>query len=121
LELYGSAFLAQHRAEILQNFENLEHTSSSKAALWLLMGKDFMLSHHLAQYPQVTLGKDRSDVHRPRHRACRFAGIYIAALFPGSRNGLLWIRDRMVRGMDGEASGDESISSTMCGQWSALE
>jgi len=65
---------------------------------------------HLAQYPQVTLGKHRSDADRPRHRVGRFAGIYLAALFPGSRNGLLWIRDRMVRGMDGEAKADESIS-----------
>jgi hypothetical protein len=30
--------------------------------------------------------------------------------FLAGRNGLLWIRDRMVRGMDSEAKADESIS-----------
>jgi len=29
---------------MLQNFEDLERTSSSKAALWLFMGKDLMIS-----------------------------------------------------------------------------
>jgi len=29
---------------MLQNFEDLEHTSSSKAALWLFIGKDLMIS-----------------------------------------------------------------------------
>src|SRR5215471_9959218 len=44
LELYAPEFLAQHRAEMLQNFEDLENASSSKAALWLLIGEDLMLS-----------------------------------------------------------------------------
>jgi hypothetical protein len=30
-----ACFLARHRAEMLQNFEDLENASSSKAALWL--------------------------------------------------------------------------------------
>jgi CubicO group peptidase (beta-lactamase class C family) len=44
LELYAPEFLARHRAEMLQNFEDLENASSSKAALWLLVGEDLMLS-----------------------------------------------------------------------------
>ena len=44
LGLYAPAFLARHRAEMLQNFEDLENASSSRAALWLLVGKDLMLS-----------------------------------------------------------------------------
>ena len=44
LLLYAPEFLAQHRAEMLQNFEDLENTSSPKIALWVLVGKDLMLS-----------------------------------------------------------------------------
>lgn len=44
LELYPPDYLRQHRAEMLQNFEDLECTSSSKAALWLFIGKDLMIS-----------------------------------------------------------------------------
>jgi CubicO group peptidase (beta-lactamase class C family) len=44
LRLYAPEFLARHRAEMLQNFEDLENASSSKAALWLLVGEDLMLS-----------------------------------------------------------------------------
>ena len=44
LGLYAPEFLARHRAEMLQNFEDLENASSSKAALWLLVGKDLLLS-----------------------------------------------------------------------------
>ena len=44
LELYPPAFLQRHRAEMLQNFADLEHASASKAALWLMIGKDLMMS-----------------------------------------------------------------------------
>jgi len=44
LELYGPEFLARHRAEMLQNFEDLENASSSKGALWLLIGQDLVRS-----------------------------------------------------------------------------
>jgi CubicO group peptidase (beta-lactamase class C family) len=44
LELYAPGFLARHRAEMLQNFEDLENASSSKGALWLLIGQDLMRS-----------------------------------------------------------------------------
>jgi CubicO group peptidase (beta-lactamase class C family) len=44
LGLFAPEFLARHRAEMLQNFEDLENASSSKAALWLLIGEDLMLS-----------------------------------------------------------------------------
>src|SRR5262249_15198358 len=44
LGLYAPEFLARHRAEMLQNFEDLENASSSKAALWLLIGEDLMLT-----------------------------------------------------------------------------
>src|SRR3954452_16214534 len=44
LGLYAPEFLARHRAEMLQNFEDLENASSSRVALWLLVGKDLLLS-----------------------------------------------------------------------------
>jgi hypothetical protein len=44
LELYPPEFLQRHRAEMLQNFADLEDAASSKAALWLLMGKDLTMS-----------------------------------------------------------------------------
>jgi hypothetical protein len=44
LELYPPAFLQRHRAEMLQNFADLEDAAASKAALWLLIGKDLTMS-----------------------------------------------------------------------------
>jgi hypothetical protein len=44
LELYPPAFLQRHRAEMLQNFVDLEDAAASKAALWLLIGKDLTMS-----------------------------------------------------------------------------
>jgi hypothetical protein len=44
LELYSPTFLQQHRAEMLQNFADLEDTATSKAQLWLLIGKDLTMS-----------------------------------------------------------------------------
>jgi hypothetical protein len=44
LELYPPAFLQRHRAEMLQNFADLEDAAASKAALWLLIGKDLTIS-----------------------------------------------------------------------------
>ena len=44
LELYPTEFLQRHRAEMLQNFEDLENASSSRTAFWLLVGKDLLLS-----------------------------------------------------------------------------
>lgn len=44
LELYPPAFLQRHRAEMLQNFADLEDAAPSKAALWLLIGKDLTMS-----------------------------------------------------------------------------
>jgi len=44
LELYPPAFLQRHRAEMLQNFADLEDAATSKAALWLLIGKDLTMS-----------------------------------------------------------------------------
>src|SRR5882757_1612996 len=44
LGLYSPEFLARHGAEMLQNFEDLENASSSRAALWLLVAKDLLLS-----------------------------------------------------------------------------
>src|SRR5262245_52580423 len=45
LELYPPAFLQRHRAEMLQNFADLEDAAASKAALWLLIGKDLTMNH----------------------------------------------------------------------------
>jgi peptidoglycan/LPS O-acetylase OafA/YrhL len=44
LELYPPSFLQRHRAEMLQNFADLEDAAESKAALWLLIGKDLTMS-----------------------------------------------------------------------------
>ena len=44
LELYPPSFLQRHRAEMLQNFADLEDAATSKAALWLLIGKDLTMS-----------------------------------------------------------------------------
>ena len=44
LELYPPAFLQRHRAEMLENFADLEDAAASKAALWLLIGKDLTMS-----------------------------------------------------------------------------
>src|SRR4029453_12173192 len=57
LELYAPEFLARHRAEMLQNFEDLENASSSKAALWLLIGEDLMLSFFSRKIPKSFWGQ----------------------------------------------------------------
>lgn len=44
LELYPRPYLQRHRAEMLQNFEDLEQDSLSKPALWLLIGRDLVVS-----------------------------------------------------------------------------
>src|SRR3954465_15933870 len=44
LGLYAPTFLTRHRAEMLQNFEDIENASSSTTVLWLQIGKDIMLS-----------------------------------------------------------------------------
>jgi hypothetical protein len=44
LELYPPAFLQRHRAEMQQNFADLEDAVASQAALWLLIGKDLTMS-----------------------------------------------------------------------------
>ena len=56
LGLYAPEFLARHRAEMLQNFEDLENASSSKAALWLLVGEDLMLSLISRKIPKSRWG-----------------------------------------------------------------
>ena len=44
LEFYPPSFLQRHRAEMLQNFADLEDAAASKAKLWLLIGKDLAMS-----------------------------------------------------------------------------
>ena len=44
LELYPPSFLERHRAEMLQNFADLEDAGEPKPKLWLLMGKDLLMS-----------------------------------------------------------------------------
>jgi CubicO group peptidase (beta-lactamase class C family) len=56
LGLYAPEFLARHRAEMLQNFEDLENASSSKAALWLLIGEDLMFSFFSRKIPKSFWG-----------------------------------------------------------------
>ena len=57
LRLYAPDFLARHRAEMLQNFEDHENASSSKAALWLHMGEDLMLSLISRNVPKSLWGR----------------------------------------------------------------
>ena len=68
---------------------------------------------HLAQLSQITFGTDRSDGHRPRPRARHFTGLYFSTLLHGGSHGLLWIRDRMVRGMAGETKASQSIGDAV--------
>jgi len=44
LQLYPPEFLQRHRAEMLQNFADLEESAASRTALWLLIGKDLTMS-----------------------------------------------------------------------------
>lgn len=44
LDLYPPEFLQRHRAEMLQNFADLEDATASKTKLWLLIGKDLTMS-----------------------------------------------------------------------------
>jgi hypothetical protein len=44
LELYPPSFLQSHRAEMLQNFADLEDAAETKTKLWLLIGKDLAMS-----------------------------------------------------------------------------
>jgi hypothetical protein len=44
LQLYPPTFLQRHRAEMLQNFADLENAAESQAALWLLIAKDLAMS-----------------------------------------------------------------------------
>jgi hypothetical protein len=57
LNLYPPEYLRQHRAEMLQNFEDLEHESSSKVTLWLFIGRDLVISliSHLAERQMKSL------------------------------------------------------------------
>jgi hypothetical protein len=56
LELYPPSFLQRHRAEMLQNFADLEDAAESKAKLWLLIGKDLAMSL-VAQFFGSQLGR----------------------------------------------------------------
>ena len=42
LELYPRPYLRQHRAEMLQNVQDLEQASTSKVDLWLLLARDLV-------------------------------------------------------------------------------
>jgi hypothetical protein len=44
LELYPPSFLQRHRAEMLQNFADIEDAAASKTQLWLLIGEDLAMS-----------------------------------------------------------------------------
>lgn len=55
LELYPPSFLQRHRAEMLQNFTDLETEAETKTKLWLLIGKDLAMSL-IAQFFGSRLG-----------------------------------------------------------------
>jgi CubicO group peptidase (beta-lactamase class C family) len=57
LGLYAPGFLARHRAEMLQNFDDLENAASSRAALWLLVGQDLLLSIISRNIPKSIWGR----------------------------------------------------------------
>ncbi|MBV8056396.1 MAG: hypothetical protein JO071_14270 [Deltaproteobacteria bacterium] len=44
LNLYPRKYLHEHGQKMLQNFEDLERASSSRPALWLFIGRDFLVS-----------------------------------------------------------------------------
>lgn len=44
LELYPRAYLRRHRAELLQNFQDLEREFASRAALWRFIAADLAVS-----------------------------------------------------------------------------
>ena len=44
LKLYPRAYLKRHRAELLQNFQDLEQQLPSKAALWRFVARDLAVS-----------------------------------------------------------------------------
>jgi hypothetical protein len=44
LNLYPPEYLQQHRVEMLQNFLDLQHESSSNVTLWLFVGRDLVIS-----------------------------------------------------------------------------
>lgn len=56
LELYPRSYLQQHRAEMLQNFQDFEQASPSKAALWLFLGKDLAVSFR-SQFTKTLWGQ----------------------------------------------------------------
>ena len=56
LELYPPSFLQRHRAEMLQNFVDLEGAAESRAKLWLLIGEDLVMSL-IAQFFVSRLGR----------------------------------------------------------------
>jgi hypothetical protein len=44
LALYPQPYLQRHRAELVQNFEDLEQASRSTISLWLFIGRDIVIS-----------------------------------------------------------------------------
>lgn len=74
LELYPRPYLHQHRAEMLQNFQDLETTTLSKSALWLFIGRDLAVSLR-SQFTKTLWGQTAIVfmvlalllVHRERH------------------------------------------------------
>lgn len=44
LGLYPRLYLRDHKSELLQNFEDFEHTLPSKIGLWLFIGRDLVVS-----------------------------------------------------------------------------
>ena len=56
LELYPPSFLRCHRAEMLQNFADLENAREPKGKLWLLIGKDLPTSL-MSEYFGSRLGR----------------------------------------------------------------
>lgn len=105
LNLYPREYLRHHRAEMLQNFEDFEHASSSRIGLWLFVGKDLALSviTHFAKsrwgqsviVVAVLIALLAAVGHRPDHHertAWGFCGGYLLGWYSG-----WWRKERQLR------------------------
>jgi hypothetical protein len=105
LNLYPREYLQDHRAEMVQNFEDFERTSSSRSGLWLFFGKDFAISV-MAQLARSRWGQTAivfivliGVLAAVRHRHCQhehftwgFCGGYVLGWFSG-----WWRKERQIR------------------------
>jgi hypothetical protein len=83
LKLDPRPYLQQHRAELLQNFEDLEQASRSTIALWLFIGKDLRSQFTKTLWGQTAIAVIVLAVLVREHRAEGFCCGYILGWFAG--------------------------------------